>query len=317
MEELKYALRFIPIPKKRIWGGHKLKELFHKKFTKGTIGESWEISTVEDSVSIVSNGNLKGKSLQELIVEYKEAFLGDENYKRFGNQFPLLIKFIDAAEDLSIQVHPNDKLAKKRHNSFGKTEMWYVMEAEEDANLILGFSQNLSKEQYQQILSKGTIEKYLNYEKVKKGDSFFVEAGLIHTIGKGVIIAEIQQTSDLTYRVYDWNRKDAEGNERELHTELALDALIYKQTNDFRIVKEGSNLINSAYFIVNEWNITSNELIRELNRIDSFVIYMGMEGDVEINEAILLKQGETILFPAIYNENVTFRGEGKVLEVYI
>ncbi len=317
MEDLKYPIQFIPIPKKRIWGGNKLKKLFHKDFVEENVGESWEVSTVENNISIVSNGTLGGMSLQELIDKYKEAFLGNKNYKRFGNQFPLLIKFIDAADDLSIQVHPNDELARKRHNSFGKTEMWYVMSAESNANLILGFNQNLSKERYQEILNEGSIEKYLNYEKVNKGDSFFVEAGLIHAIGKGVMIAEIQQTSDLTYRVYDWNRKDTDGNERELHTDLALDALKYEQTNNCKIIKKESNLVDSEYFIVNELDVTQKGLIRNLLDVDSFVIYMIVEGNIKLNGNIILRKGETILFPAIYKEEIIFEGDGKVLEIYI
>ncbi|APD06091.1 mannose-6-phosphate isomerase [Flavobacteriaceae bacterium UJ101] len=317
MKELIYPMRFIPIPKIRIWGGNKLKEIFYKDFSQTKIGESWEISTIENDVSIVSNGILKGKTLQELLEKYKECFLGNKNYKRFGNQFPLLIKFIDAADDLSIQVHPNDELARKRYNSFGKTEMWYVMDVEDNANLILGFNQNLSKERYQEILNEGSIEKYLNYEKVKKGDSFFVEAGLIHAIGKGVMIAEIQQTSDLTYRVYDWNRKDVDGNERELHTDLALDALKYEQTNNCKIIKKESNLVDSEYFIVNKFDVAQNGLIRNLLDIDSFIIYMIVEGDIKLNGNIILRKGETILFPAIYKEEIIFEGDGKVLEIYI
>ncbi len=316
MKELQYPIKFIPIAKERIWGGNKLKTILSKDFTKKKVGESWEISAVESDVSVVENGVLKGKSLQELIEKYKADFVGKKNYNQYGNQFPLLIKFIDAADDLSIQVHPNDELAKKRHDSFGKTEMWYVMEAEENANLILGFNQNLSKEKYQRILNEGSIEKYLHYEKVKKGDSFFIEAGLIHAIGKGVLIAEIQQTSDLTYRVYDWNRKDAKGNQRELHTDLALEALNYNQTNDFRIVKEQNRLIKSDYFIVNELDV-QNQLTKDLSEIDSFVIYMGVEGSMKMNEDFLLKKGETVLFPAIYKKQIVFEGKGKVLEIYM
>lgn len=316
MEQLKYPIQFVSIPKERIWGGDKLKGKFPEVLSEVKIGESWEVSTVENDVSIVSHGFFKGRSLQNLIEEYKEAFLGDKNYTRFGNQFPLLIKILDATDDLSIQVHPNDELAKKRHNSFGKTEMWYVMDAEENTSLILGFNQNISKKQYKKILKMGDLEHYLNYEKVKKGDSFFVEAGLIHAIGKGAMIAEIQQTSDLTYRVYDWGRKDAHGRQRELHTDLALDALKYHQIDNSRIIKKGDNLIKNHYFTVNELDVAQNKLVRDLKTIDSFVIYIIVEGNAKINDTSL-KKGETILFPAIYNGKINLKGKGKVLEVYI
>ncbi len=315
MKKLQDSIRFIPILKERIWGGKKLNEFFNKSRVKKKIGESWEISSVEGDMSIVSEGIFKGRSLQRLLEDFKEDFIGKQNYKQFGTQFPLLIKFIDASDDLSIQVHPNDELAKKRHNSFGKTEMWYVMDAEEDSELVLGFSQDLSKEKYQSILEEGALEKYLHYEQVKKGDSFFVEAGLIHAIGKGVLIAEIQQTSDLTYRVYDWNRKDDKGNERELHTELALDALNYNKTNDFKLHQSGDYLISSPYFTVNLLSV-ANPITRNLSKIDSFVIYMGVEGEIEINDD-RLKMGETLLFPAVCEKKLSLKGKGKVLEIYI
>ncbi|MFV0530115.1 MAG: type I phosphomannose isomerase catalytic subunit [Flavobacteriales bacterium] len=315
MEELQHPIQFEPIPKKRIWGGDRLNTLFSKNFTENNIGESWEVSAVKESVSVVKSGMLKGKSLQELTEKYKAEFVGKKNYEKFGNQFPLLIKFIDATDDLSVQVHPNDKLAKQRHNSFGKTEMWYVVEADKNSHLILGFNQELSKERYRQILEEGKVEHYLHYEKVKKGDSFFVEAGLIHAIGKGVLIAEIQQTSDLTYRVYDWDRKDAEGNERELHTELALDALNYSVTHNFKLNKKKNTLVKTNYFTVNTLDI-QEDFVRNLSKIDSFVLYMVVEGSVEINKSIL-KTGTTILFPAAYHKTLLFKGKGKVLETYI
>lgn len=316
MQELQNPIQFVPILKERIWGGDKLVTIFNKSNFKEKLGESWEISSVEGDFSIVSEGVFKGRNLQSLLEEFKEDFVGKQNYKRFGNQFPLLIKFIDASDDLSIQVHPNDELAEKRHNSFGKTEMWYVMDAEKDSKLVLGFNQNLSKEEYQTILKEGDLEKYLHYEKVKKGDAFFVEAGLIHAIGKGVLIAEIQQTSDLTYRVYDWNRKDDEGNERALHTEMALDALNYNKTDDFKLNQsEEGRLISSPYFTVNLLNV-ENQTVSNLSKNDTFVIYMVVEGEVELDDK-KFKKGETVLFPAAYNKELLIKGKGKVLEVYI
>ncbi len=315
-EDLNYPIQFKAIPKEKIWGGSKLNMILEKDFNGENIGESWEVSDTEDDLSIVKNGSLKGLTLKDLIVKYKDDFLGIANYSYFGDKFPLLIKFIDAADDLSVQVHPNDELAKERHNSFGKTEMWYVMDTDTSSELILGFNQNLSREKYQTVLQNKELEKFLNFEKVKSGDSFFVEAGLIHAIGKGVMIAEIQQTSDLTYRVYDWNRKDDKGNERELHTDLALDALIYDRTESFKIVKKNNNLISNKYFTVNEINI-EGKIYRSIQNIDSFIVYMVVDGEVKLEDNYCYKKGQTFLMPANYNKNLKFTGKGKILEIYI
>jgi mannose-6-phosphate isomerase len=200
MSNLLYPLKFQPILKEKIWGGEKLKTQFNKASNSKQLGESWEVSTVPNDVSIVSNGRLKGESLESLLTIYTRFLVGDKNYERFGEKFPLLIKFIDAKEDLSIQLHPDDELAKKRHNSFGKTEMWYVMQADNDANLIVGFNQDVDKKRYLKHLKNKTLTKILNFDKVKEGDTYFIEAGRVHAIGAGVLLAEIQQTSDVTYR---------------------------------------------------------------------------------------------------------------------
>ncbi len=200
-----YPIKFKPILKERLWGGTKLKTLFNKPIESDITGESWEVSGVPGDISVVANGALEGKSLQELIDLYPNELLGKHVHQRFGRDFPILIKFIDAREDLSIQVHPNDKLAKERHNSFGKTEMWYVLHADADAELIVGFNKTVTKEEYQQHLDNGTLTDILNYEKVKDGDTFFINTGKVHAIGKGIIIAEIQQTSDITYRTINSN----------------------------------------------------------------------------------------------------------------
>ena len=223
-----YPLQFQPILKDRIWGGTKLKTYLNKPITSEITGESWEISTVENDVSVIENGFYEGKSLNELINEFPEQVLGTEVFKRFGKQFPLLFKYLDAREDLSIQVHPNDELAAKRHNSFGKTEMWYVMQADDDARLIVGFKEKSSPEEYIQHLENKTLLNILDTKKVKKGDVFFLETGTVHAIGAGTVIAEIQQTSDITYRLYDFDRVDANGNARELHVDLALEAINYE-----------------------------------------------------------------------------------------
>jgi mannose-6-phosphate isomerase len=241
-----YPLQFEPIFKERIWGGTKLKTYLNKPIQSDNTGESWEISTVENDVSIVSNGNFKGKSLNDLIDEFPEQILGTKVYEQFGKQFPLLFKFIDAREDLSIQLHPNDELAKKRHNSFGKTEMWYVMQAEANARLIVGFKEKSSANEYIENLNNKTLLSILDSKKVKEGDVFFLETGTIHAIGAGILIAEIQQTSDITYRVYDFDRVDAQGNQRELHLDLALDAINYDVTNAHVEYSKTENQVNQS-----------------------------------------------------------------------
>ncbi|HLV41493.1 MAG TPA: type I phosphomannose isomerase catalytic subunit, partial [Brumimicrobium sp.] len=219
-----YPIKFHPILKEKLWGGNKLKTLLNKESHLPNIGESWEISDVEGDTSLVANGSLENQSLKHLLSTYKADLIGEKNYKQFGNSFPLLIKFIDAKEDLSIQLHPNDELAAKRHNSFGKTEMWYVMQTDPDSNLIVGFNQEMTSETYLKHLNEKTLTSILNFDRVKKGDAYFIDVGRIHAIGAGVLLAEIQQTSDITYRVYDWDRVDDKGQSRELHNNLAIDA---------------------------------------------------------------------------------------------
>ncbi len=321
-----YPIKFHPILKEKIWGGDKLKTILNKSSETKNVGESWEISTVGDDISIVCNGELTGKTLKDLIIEYKDELLGKKVYKEFGDQFPLLIKFIDAKEDLSVQLHPDDELAKKRHNSFGKTEMWYVVQADPDANLIVGFDKDTTKEEYEDFLEKGEITKLLNFEKISKGDSYFIKAGRIHAIGAGSLIAEIQQTSDITYRVYDWDRKDSEGNERELHTDLALDALDYNADKTFKLKyskdkNKINNLISGTYFTTSVIEI-ENSFERNYKDLDSFKILMCVEGSGAINTqeySLPISFGETILIPAtIENVLIESTSQGiKLLEVYI
>src|SRR6056297_3527835 len=216
---LDYPIKFNPILKEKIWGGKKLKSILNKQTNRDDLGESWEISGVTGNISVVANGEFKGFSLKDLLEEYKEKILGEKIYKEFDTDFPLLIKFIDANTELSVQLHPNDELAQQRHNSFGKTEMWYIMQADEGAKINIGFKESVSKEDYISRLEEGKIVELLNFEEVKKGDSFFINTGKVHAIGAGVLLAEIQQTSDVTYRIYDWDRTDDDGNSRELHTD--------------------------------------------------------------------------------------------------
>ncbi|NDP26727.1 MAG: mannose-6-phosphate isomerase [Flavobacterium sp.] len=316
-----YPLQFEPILKERIWGGEKLKTILNKPITSKITGESWELSTVEGDVSVVANGDLAGKSLNELIDSNPEELLGTEVYKRFGKQFPLLFKYLDAREDLSIQVHPNDELAKKRHNSFGKTEMWYVMQADTDSKLIVGFKEDSNPAEYLENLKNKTLLSILDNVKVEVGDVFFLETGTVHAIGAGLVIAEIQQTSDITYRLYDFDRVDAEGNQRELHVDLALDAINYNKIDTYKKYKKELNQSNSMvdcpYFTT---NLLPLDGAIEVNKSgNSFTVYMCVEGEFELkSEGVKFeyKKGDTILIPAALNI-YALSGKASILEIYI
>jgi mannose-6-phosphate isomerase len=323
MKNRLYPLMFQPILKDKIWGGEKLHQHFNKDSKSTQLGETWEVSTVPGDISVVSNGDLKGKSLQELLNTYKADFLGENNFKRFGEQFPLLIKFIDAKQDLSIQLHPNDELAKTRHNSFGKTEMWYVMQADKDANLIVGFNKDVDKEIYLKHLKDNSLTKILNFDKVKEGDTYFIEAGRVHAIGAGVLLAEIQQTSDVTYRVYDWDRVDTDGNERELHNDIAIDAFDFEMKDDFRVSYEkhkntSNEMVSCPFFITNFIEMDTN--LKKENTQDSFMIYMCLDGEVEVttdNSTTIISKGETVLIPAAVKSYNLKTDYVKLLEVYV
>ena len=321
---LNYPIRFEPILKEKIWGGNKLKNILNKNSDREDLGESWEISGVKGDISVVENGPLKGQTLKALLEKYKQRLLGERNYKIFGADFPLLIKFIDAKTELSVQLHPHDELAKKRHNSFGKTEMWYIMQADEGAEINVGFKKSISKAEYLEHLNSGKITDLLNFEKVKKGDSFFINTGKVHAIGAGVLLAEIQQTSDITYRIYDWDRVDSEGNARELHTDLALDAIDFEKKDDFKMdysceKNKVNNIASCEYFTTNFLPVKGT-ITKDCSNLDSFVIYMCVSGEAEISvdgnsEKII--QGQTLLIPA-ENDQVKITSEGaELLEVFV
>ena len=322
--EFLYPIKFIPILKEKIWGGTKLKKVLNKKSPNNSIGESWELSGVSGDISIVSNGFLEGKSLNQIIETYKDKFVGHNVYKKFGDVFPLLFKFIDAQEDLSIQLHPNDDIAQKRHNSFGKTEMWYVVDADIESRLIVGFNDNYSKELFVKKLKSNRLIDMLNTIQIKKNDSFFIEGGTVHAIGKGSLIAEIQQTSHITYRLFDWNRKDSFGNHRELHTELALDAIDFTKKTNGKVeysldINKRTNLVDCIYFTTNKIIVNS---IYNLNmqELDSFVVYMCIEGNVLVSvekQKEELKKGETIIIPAASKFVELSSDNAELLEVYI
>ncbi len=320
-----YPLKFTPRFSYRIWGGNNLKSILNKKYDQESIGESWEISDVENNETFVSEGELKGKTLKELIHRFKGELVGNRVYDIFGENFPLLIKFIDAKKPLSIQVHPGDELAKQLHNSFGKNEMWYVMHADKNSELIVGFNQEVNQEMYQDHLANATLDKILNVEKVEEGDTFYIPAGRVHAIGAGVLLAEIQQTSDITYRIYDYDRVDkTTGQKRELHTNLAMDAIDFNTSKNYRTIyakrqNEINKLVISPYFQTNFLHIT-NEVLRDLNEIDSFVIYICVDGEVDgycKNQTFNLKKGETILVPAQIDTLELNAFDAKLLEVFI
>ena len=320
-----YPLKFHPILKKKIWGGEKL--AYKSEEHEESIGESWEISAVEDNISVVSNGILADNDLQELIEVYMGDLVGDHIYEKFGIEFPLLIKYIDANDDLSIQVHPDDETAKERHNAYGKTEMWYVVDADKGAKLRSGFSEQITPKEYKERVLNNTITDVLQEYEIKPGDVFFLPAGRVHSIGAGAFIAEIQQTSDITYRIYDFNRKDANGKTRELHTDLAREAINYEVLDDYRtkyeaVKDEPVELVACPYFTTSVYDMTE-EISCDYSELDSFVIFICMEGACKIkdNEGNELKvgAGESILLPAT-TQDVTITPEAgnvKLLETYV
>lgn len=325
MSEL-YPLKFEAVLKEKVWGGNALSERFGKKQSAlGNIGESWEISAVSGNRSVVSNGFLAGNDLEELIEVYMGDLTGDSIYEKYGNEFPLLIKFIEAREDLSVQVHPDNELAKKRHHAYGKTEMWYILESGADSKIYSGFKEGVTKEMYEEAVKNGTISDLLNVEKAESGDVFFIPAGKVHAIGAGIVLVEIQQTSDITYRIFDWNRKTQGKEKRELHTDLALEAINFNDSSagKIKIVPEANkirNLVDSEFFHTSLLMI-DRTVKREYYLLDSFVIFICTEGELRIDweeNHEHLKKGETILLPAMIKEVLLVpTGETRLLEIYI
>ena len=320
-----YPLKFSPILKDKIWGGTKLKTLFNKPATSDHLGESWELSGYEGDESVVTNGFLAGNNLAELLEVYMGDLVGDRVFERYGHTFPLLFKLIDANDNLSIQVHPNDETARARHDSLGKTEMWYVVDADPGAELIIGFAHDSSKEEYSQAVERGEVERLLQHVPVQRGDVFFIPAGLVHAIGRGVVVAEIQESSDITYRIYDYKRKDADGHERELHVAQALDVIDFaasprpKTPYEPRL-NEPVTLVSCDYFTTNSLRF-DREVVRDYAPIDSFVTYMCLEGAFDIvceGEKTPVQRGETVLVPAAINEVKLVPSQpSALLEVYV
>jgi mannose-6-phosphate isomerase len=321
-----YPLKFETVLKEKVWGGDALVTRFNKRATEShSIGESWELSAVTDNQSVVRNGFLAGNNIEELIEVYMGDITGDSIFEKFGNEFPLLIKFIEAREDLSIQVHPNNDLARKRHNAYGKTEMWYILESKPGSKIYTGFKDGVTKEAYEEAVRKGSTDKLLNVETADPGDAFFTPAGRVHAIGAGIVLVEIQQTSDITYRIFDWNRKNTGKEKRELHTDLALDAIDFKQSGKNKIrlekvINKSENIVSCEFFNTDVIRF-NRPLEKEYYSNDSFVVYICIEGEFFIcwdGNSDKVTKGETVLLPAMIKE-VTLKpiNEASLLEVYI
>lgn len=322
-----YPLKFKPILKTLVWGGEKIAPFKGMETDQHNIGESWELSGVKGNESVVANGPLAGKTITELISEYKDRLIGKANYEKTGTEFPLLIKFIDARQDLSIQVHPNDELAARRHDgSKGKTEMWYVVSADKDAHLMSGLTQKITPEEYEARVENNTITDVLHDYKVSPGDVFFLPAGRIHSIGAGSFIAEIQQTSNITYRIYDFGRLGLDGKPRELHTELAKDAIDYSVYEDYRThytekKNEETELVSCRYFTTSLLEM-DKPYEKDLSALDSFLIVICTAGHGEIEDGEGhregIRQGETVLIPASATSLKFFpEGNLKVLTSFV
>ena len=315
--------KFEPLLKQTLWGGDKIIPFKHLNTKMEEVGESWEISGVKDNETIVANGPEKGKTLNQLVREQKGKLVGNENYERFGNEFPLLIKFIDARQDLSIQVHPTDEVAHRQGKSRGKTEMWYALDSDTGAQLYNGLKQQITPEQYKAMVENDTITNALARYEVHEGDVFFIPAGRIHAIGAGCFVAEIQQTSDVTYRIYDFKRKDKNGNYRELHTKEAAESIDYTVLPNYRTEyeptqNEGVQLISCPYFTTAIYDLTEPMML-DYSELDSFVILIAVKGEGRLicnGEEMPFQMGDTVLFPVTTNE-VRVEGDVKFLETYV
>ena len=316
--------KFEPLLKQTIWGGDKIVTFKHLESDLDSVGESWEISGVPGDESVVANGEYKGKTLNEVLAEMKDKLVGADNYKRFGDRFPLLIKFIDARQDLSIQVHPDDETAHRQGKPIGKTEMWYVMDSDENASLKVGLKKKITPEEYAQMVEDDTICDALGNYKVKSGDCFFIPAGRIHAICSGSFIAEIQQTSDVTYRIYDYKRKDKNGNYRQLHTKEAAEAIDYTVLDNYRteytpVKNEATPLVSCPLFTTAVYDLTE-PMTLDYSELDSFVILIALKGEGTIltssGETFSFREGESVLLPAT-TDMVKVEGTIKFLETFV
>ena len=310
--------------KQTIWGGDKIIPFKHLDDHLENVGESWEISGVPGNETVVADGEYAGKKLNELVIEQKDKLVGKANYERFGDEFPLLIKFIDARQDLSIQVHPTDEIAKRQGKERGKTEMWYIMDSDKDAKLYSGLKMQITPEQYKAMVEDDTITDALAQYEVKEDDCFFLPAGRIHAIGTGCFLAEIQQTSDVTYRIYDFKRKDKDGNYRQLHTKEAAECINYTVEDDYRThyehkKNEGVTLVECPYFTTAVYDL-DEPMTLDYSELDSFVILIGLKGEGTITDnegnTVTISAGESILVPAT-TDTLKVEGTIKMLETYV
>ena len=317
-------LKFNALLKSTLWGGEKIIPFKNLDVKQENVGESWEISGVKDNETIVSDGPYAGKKLNEVVAELKGKLVGEDNYKRFGDEFPLLIKFIDARQDLSIQVHPTDEIAKKQGKERGKTEMWYLMDSDKDATLLCGLKKKITPEEYAQMVENDTIVDAIDRYEVKEGDCFFLPAGRIHAIGTGCFLAEIQQTSDVTYRIYDFKRKDKDGNYRQLHTKEAAECINYNVESNYRtdytpVKNQGVSLVQFPYFCTAVYDL-DEPMTLDYSELDSFVILIGLKGNATITDnegnEFTLQAGESVLVPAT-TETLKVDGNIKFLETYV
>ena len=325
MNEL-YPMKFKPRFKEKIWGGQRMKTSLGLDFSPlHNCGEAWVLSGVPGSETIVRNGFLKGNELNELVEVYMEDLVGEGSFERFGNEFPILVKFIDSNDYLSIQVHPDDALASRRGLGNGKSEMWYILEAESGAEIISGFNRKTDAGSFLDFLERKKLKEILNVEKVSKQDVFYIPAGRIHALGPGILLAEIQQTSDTTYRIYDWDRVDEKGNSRELHKELAIEAIDFNEPQSSRkpyrkTLNQTSPLVDSPHFTTQIFSF-DKPIRKDYRELDSFVIYVCVEGMTKfesLSSMDNLKKGETLLIPAITEQIVLSPTEEcTILEVFI
>lgn len=316
-------IKFRPILKQVLWGGNKIIPFKQLDAEMEQVGESWEVSGVKDNESIVANGQYEGMKLNDLVALLKGDLVGNENYERFGNEFPLLIKFIDASKQLSIQVHPNDEQAKAKGLKRGKTEMWYVMESAPDATLLSGLKRTITPEEYKAMVENDTITDALCEYRVGEGDVFYLPAGRIHSIGTGTFLAEIQETSDVTYRIYDFKRKDKDGNYRQLHTEAAAECIDYSVESDYRTKyearkNEGVELAQCAHFTTSVYDLDEPMLL-DYSEVDSFVVLIALSGECTLSTGdaeTQLRAGETVLLPAT-TQTLSVSGTVKFLETFV
>ena len=317
--------KFKPILRQTIWGGDRIGRFKHIPSASGRIGESWEISDIPGAESVVSEGKDEGLTIHDLIVRYGNKVMGERITSRYGERFPLLVKFIDADDDLSVQVHPDDRLAETEGHESGKNEMWYVIDAAEGSKLANGFKAPVSRDEYCEAVRSGSIVDRLNFIEVAKGDAFYIPSGRVHTIGKGIFLLEIQQSSDVTYRIYDYNRTDSQGRRRELHTDKALEAINFSDTGGGKIeyvAHEGfpNNLVQTPHFTTNVWHL--NEMIlRDYREFDTFAIIIAIEGKALFTcgaETMEVEAGTSVMIPAsAQGVTITPHGQFSAIETYI